>query len=72
MPKETIPGTKIPKPPVQLSGEDGNAFFIIGRCRKALRRVGATDAVIEKFTAEVQSGDYDQVIQTAMKYCHVK
>ena len=56
---------------VQLSGEDGNAFFIIGRVSKALRRAGHED-LVEAFREEAMSGDYDHVIQTAMAYVDVK
>lgn len=53
---------------VQLTGEDGNAFFIMGRVRKALRDAGATDEEIQRYTDESQSGDYDNVLRTAMRW----
>ena len=59
------------KPVVQISGEDGNAFSIIARCRRALRDAGQADK-IEAFTAEAESGNYDGVLQAAMKYCDVR
>ena len=57
---------------VQLTGEDGNAFFIIGRVRQAMKRGGASADDIESFTTEAQSGDYDNVLQTCMRWvnCH--
>ena len=58
---------KYPHVKVNLSGEDGNAFFIIGRVRKALRRAGVSDEEIELFTEEVRSGDYDHLLQTVMR-----
>jgi hypothetical protein len=63
--------TKYPDIEVQLGGEDGNAMFIIARVRKALRRAGVSVAEIEAFTSEAQSGDYDNVIQTAMRWVSV-
>ena len=57
---------------VNLVGEDGNAFFIIGRVRLALRRAGVDEEEIEAFTEEATSGDYDNVIRTAMKYVDVR
>ena len=58
------------RPAVQLTGTDGNAFSIIARCRKALIRAGQrTEA--EEFVREATSGDYNNVIATAMKYCDV-
>jgi hypothetical protein len=56
---------------VQLSGEDGNAFSIIGRVRKALRRADVPDDEIDKFSEEAMAGDYDHVLQTAMKWVDV-
>ena len=56
---------------VELVGEDGNAFFIIGRVRKALRRGGDGEEVVAAFTEEATAGDYDNVIRTAMKYVEV-
>jgi len=53
---------------VQLSGEDGNAFFIIGRTSKALRRAGAPKEDIDAYIAEATSGDYDHVLQTTMRW----
>lgn len=56
---------------VQLSGEDGNVFGIIGRVSKALRRAGHNDAA-EKFSAEaMNSGSYNEVLQLCMKYVDV-
>ena len=59
---------KYPEIVVQLSGEDGNAFFIIGRVSKALRRAGVSTAEIDEFAKDAMSGDYDRVLQTAMKW----
>ena len=56
------------KPEVQLTGEDGNAFFIMGRVAKELRRAGNAPEIVEAFQTEAMSGDYDHVLQTAMAY----
>ena len=61
-----------PKIKVQLTGEDGNAFFLIGRVRKAMRNAALSDNEIEKFSAEAMSGNYDHVLQTCMKYVDCK
>lgn len=54
---------KYPNVDVQLSGEDGNAFFIIGRTRRALKKAGVPDREIEQFTEEAQSGDYENLLR---------
>lgn len=59
---------KYPKVKVALTGEDGNSFFIIGRVGKALRRAGVSSEEIEKFRNEATSGDYDNVLRTAMAW----
>ena len=56
---------------VDLSEQDGNAYFIIGRVVKTLRRAGATPEQIDKFTTDALSGDYDHVLQTCMKWVEV-
>jgi len=59
------------KPKVELTGSDGNAMAIIAKCRKALQRARFTQEEIKQFTDEATSGDYDNVLQTAMKWCEV-
>jgi len=59
---------KYPNIEVQLSGEDGNAFFIIGKVCKALRRAGVGKDKREAFTKEATSGNYDNVLQSVMRW----
>ena len=59
---------RYPDVEVDLSGEDGNAFFIIGRVSKALRRAGAGASEVEAFRAEAMSGNYDNVLRTCMRW----
>jgi hypothetical protein len=62
---------KYPNITVELCGHDGNAFSIIGRVTKALRRGDVPQAEIDAFTKEATSGDYDHVLQTAMRWVDV-
>lgn len=62
---------KYPNIEVQLSGEDGNAFAIIGRVSKALRHNNVSSEEIGTFQQEVMSGDYDNVLQTCMKWVDI-
>jgi hypothetical protein len=59
------------KPYVQLSGEDGNVFSIIGRCPKALKRAGQADKAGEFSTKAMSASSYDEVLRLAMEYCDV-
>lgn len=63
---------KYPDVVVDLSGRDGNAAGIIGAVAKGLRRAGVPDSEIAKFRTEATSGNYDNVIQTAMAWVEVE
>lgn len=62
---------KYPRVRVSLSGEDGNAFFIISRTMMALKKAGVSAEEAEQYRVEAESGDYDNVIQTTMKWVSV-
>lgn len=57
-----------PKPHVKLVGEDGNAFAILGRCKREARRAGWTDEQWQAFSAEARSGNYDHLLVTVMEW----
>jgi len=67
MPDETRQ-IRFPDVTVQVSGEDGNGFAILGRVIKALRRGGAKDPQIQEFLHEARSGDYDHLLATVMEW----
>ena len=56
---------------VKLVGEDGNAFAILGKVKKALERAGHRD-LAKQYMEEATAGDYDHLLQTAMKYVEVE
>ena len=53
---------------VQLTGEDGNAFAILGRTTHALREAGLDKDEIDQYYAEATAGDYDHLLQTTMRW----
>lgn len=61
---------KHPEVEVQLTGQDGNAFMVLGLVSKALKQHGYGDEV-DDFMAEATSGDYDHLLQTAMSWVDV-
>lgn len=67
----TVGGVLFPDVTVQLSGQDGNAFMVLGLVVKALKRAGHGDAVAA-FTDEAMAGDYDHLLRTAMRYVDVE
>lgn len=62
---------KFPDVEVQLSGQDGNAFFIVARVRKALERAGHHKEAAEYFK-EALSGNYDHLLAVTSDWVTVK
>jgi hypothetical protein len=57
---------------VQLTGEDGNVFAVLGRVQRALRRAGATPEQISAYFDEATAGgSYDHVLATTMRWVKV-
>jgi hypothetical protein len=63
--------TKYPEIEVQLTGNDGNAFAVMGVVSKALRRAGVSKEEITQYQKESMSGDYDNLLATACKWVSV-
>ncbi len=59
---------KYPHIHVQLGGNDGNAFTILGSCRQAAERGGLPPEAVKAFTEEAMTGDYDHLLRTAMRW----
>jgi hypothetical protein len=59
---------RYPQVQVQLSGQDGNAFAILGRTTAALRAAGVPPQEIDAYVAEATSGDYDHLLHTTMAW----
>ena len=49
------------KPTVKLIGQDGNAFVIMGRVKKALKSAGADMEYIDRYISEATTGDYNHL-----------
>jgi hypothetical protein len=59
------------KPKLKLVGEDGNAFFILGKAFQAAKKAGWTKEQIEEFKAKATSGDYNNLLAVCMEYFDV-
>ena len=57
-----------PKPIVRLIGEDGNAFTIIGRVVRALRKAGYSEEEVREYRKDATSGDYDNLLRVTMEW----
>lgn len=64
-------GPRYPEVEVRLSGCDGNAFNVLGRCRTRARQAGVTDAALAEFRAEATDGDYEHLLATTMRWFRV-
>jgi hypothetical protein len=65
-------GPRYPEVTVELLGHDGNAFAILGACKRAARKSGLTDEEIARFYDEATAGDYDDLLAKAMEWFHVE
>ena len=63
---------KYPEVTVKLTGGDGNAFAVLGRCSEAARRAKVARSEIDAFLKEAMSGDYNHLLQTCMKWFNCK
>ena len=51
---------------IDLTGQDGNAFSVIGYVAKIMKKEGKTTKEIEAYREEAMSGDYDNVLCTSL------
>lgn len=69
---QTIPDApakpRYPEIHVQLSGEDGNAFMMMGLVANALRAAKVSQDEINEFYTEARRGDYNHLLQTVMAW----
>lgn len=62
---------RYPEVEVQLTGNDGNAFAVMGAVSKALKSSGVDKSEVSQYMAEAMSGDYDNLLQTTMRWVSV-
>ena len=54
---------------LQLEGQDGNAFSIMGTFQHQAKKEGWTQEEIEAVLAEAKSGDYEHLLTTISNHC---
>lgn len=59
---------KYPSVKLELVGQDGNAFSILGRACVAMRKASLSRDVMHVFSEEARSGDYNHLLQTCMNW----
>jgi hypothetical protein len=60
------------RPVVVLTGADGNAFSVMGLCRRAARKAGWPEERIGALLREMMAGDYDALLRVAMENFDVR
>lgn len=63
-------GPKYPDVEVELVGQDGNAFAILGAVCRALRRAGHGD-VVDAYMEAATAGDYDHLLRVTCEWVEV-
>ena len=63
---------KYPDVTVKLSGEDGNAFSIISRVSRGMKRAGISERKIAKFREKALAESYDNLLQIAMRTVNIE
>ena len=53
---------------LDLSSSDGNAFALLGIANRYATRMGLKDEEKSKIIGEMQSGDYDNLVEVFDKY----
>ena len=63
---------KFPHVQVRLVGADGNAFNILGLCKRAARQAEVPPDEIAAFMQEATAGDYNHLLATCQRWfdCH--
>jgi len=60
------------KPKLQLTGQDGNVFYILGKAQKVAKEAGWTEEEIQGFIHKAtHSESYDAVLQLCFQYFEV-
>ncbi len=57
---------------IKLVGMDGNAFSIMGRVRSAMQKADVPKDEIKVILDDMMSGDYDHLLQVAMREFDVR
>jgi hypothetical protein len=61
--KQLLDGVHFPDIHVRI--QDGNAFAILAEVRVALKNANVSQIIIEAYTTEATSGDYDHLLHTS-------
>ena len=57
---------------VQLTGQDGNAYAVLGAVSAALKKAGVNQVERAKFMEEATAGDYNHLLTVCMQWVDVR
>lgn len=57
---------------VKLVGTDGNAFALLGKMQREMRKGGVPSDEIKTFMDEAMSGDYNHLLRTCTEWVDVR
>ena len=60
-----------PKPSVQLTGTDGNAFALMSKVAKALEQAGCSPSHVNRYHTESMQGDYSNLLRVASEFANI-
>ncbi len=65
------PVTPLTDAVVELTGKDGNAFFILGQVRRGILHSNHPE-LAEEFMREATASDYEHLLSVCMRYVDVQ
>lgn len=63
--------SKVKKPKVKLTGQDGNGLNLIGICALALKKAGQEENAVKLVEECMESSSYYEALNIMRKYCDV-
>ena len=63
---------KHPEIEIQLTGQDGNVFVLLGIVLTTLKKAKLPKSEIDEFKKQAMSGDYDNFLQTCMEWFNIQ
>ena len=59
------------KPYLKLTGQNGNAFMILGLAQRSAKKAKWPQEKIDEYFNKAKTGDYDHLLQVTMEYFDV-
>jgi len=70
--KENVNNHNLSKPELKLTGQNGNAFVVLGLAKSTARKAGWSEERINEYLIKATMGDYDNLLAVTMDYFEVE